>query len=1120
MAGVIALVGGVVVLIGWLLRLPTPMTIFPGAVAMKANTALCFILAGIALVSLQENGAVAPRRAALRNGGRLCASLVTLVGAVTLCEDWFGWKVGIDQWFIHDGFTRPEAFPGRMAPAAALAFVLLGASQILTGAPARHRWPAQGLALLASLIGVAALLGYVYQPPALDRLPNHTAVAVHTAWLFIILGAGTVFVRPDEGLMGVITSEHGGGAMSRRILPFAVTLPFVLRWLREWGQHAGWFDMGLGLVLSLLSNVVILTTLIWFAARALNRFDANRRSAESSLAQAHVELEQRVAVRTTALVAAIKRFGEVFDAAISVSIIASDVNGHVTLFNSGAQRMLGYRAAEVMGKFGPKIFHLESEVAARSQQLTRELGRPVSGLDVFVEHARRGGVESREWTYLHKDGHAVTVTLDVSATLGEAGEITGYLGIATDVTERKRAENELRRLQQFQAAILASIGQGVHGIDAQGNIVFENPAAARMLGCAAEEWIGPATSAATPPQADASFYRLNDYVVDSTLRDGEAQRAPDEIFWRRDGSLLPVEYSVAPMHADTGEISGAVVVFSDISERKRGEAVLIRTMEAAEAATRIKSQFLANMSHEIRTPMNGVIGMTDLLLDTELSAQQREYAETIRSSADLQLTIINDILDFSKVEAGKLVFEELDFDLHETVEATVELLAAAAQKKGVELQSYVNPDVPARLRGDPGRLRQVLTNLLGNAVKFTGEGSVSLHVSVDAHCSVSVDACPRTQLRFEVKDTGIGISKEAQARLFEAFVQADGSTTRRFGGTGLGLAISRQLVKGMGGDIGAEGEPGEGSTFWFTVNLPVQAPAAPPGDEPHRWQHARVFVADAGGLSRRFIGDQIKALGMRNDCADSGEEMLARLRTAAREKDPYLVAIINRRMPDIDGLELARTIKADPSIAATRLVMLTPIGKPLSSTEMAANQIAACRSKPVRQSALLGCITAALEIDAAPAPQPMQAMPANTLDNPVNTDRQIPRSDTRILVAEDNIVNQRVALGLLKKLGYRADVVSNGFEALEALERIPYDVILMDCQMPEMDGYDATAEIRRREAGERHTWIVAMTANALEGDREKCLAAGMDDYLSKPAKVDALSAILSRHFEIESAAAT
>ena len=281
-----------------------------------------------------------------------------------------------------------------------------------------------------------------------------------------------------------------------------------------------------------------------------------------------------------------------------------------------------------------------------------------------------------------------------------------------------------------------------------------------------------------------------------------------------------------------------------------------------------------------------------------------------------------------------------------------------------------------------------------------------------------------------------------------------------------------------------------------------------------------MLVADAGGLSRRFMGDQIKALGMRNDCAGSGEETLARLRTAAREKDPYRVAIINRQMPDIDGLELARTIKADPSIAATRLVMLTPIGKPLSSAEMTANQIAACRSKPVRQSALFGCIAAVLEIDAAAVSPPMSALPTHSVGNPVNTNGQVPLSGNRILVAEDNIVNQRIALGQLKKLGYRADAVSNGLEALEALERIPYDVILMDCQMPEMDGFEATAAIRRREGAKRHTWIIAMTANAMKGDREKCLAAGMDDYLSKPTAVAALSTALSRHFVMELTPAT
>ena len=1092
---------------------------------MKPNTALCFVFTGIALLSLRENGGSAPVPSTLRQFGRLCAALIFLVGGTTLCEDWFGWKSGIDHWVIRDTLTRLEAIPGRMAPATALAFVLLGLAQFLMGVSGRYLRAAQGLALLTLLIGAAGLLGHVYQTPALYRQPGHAAVAIHTAWLFFILSAGTILARPDQGLMRVITSEHGGGVMSRRVLPFVVTLPFVLRWLCLWGQQAGWFDIDLGVGLSLISNVVISTALIWFGSRALNRFDAKRRRAESQLVEAHDELEQRVTVRTAELDAVQKRLRDVLNAAKSVSIIASDLNGHITLFNSGAERMLGYRAEEVIGKSGPELLLLKSEINARREELTQEFCWLSERPDVSAARARRGGLEGREWTYLHKDGRALTVTMDVTATRNEAGEITGFLGIATDVTERRRAENELRHLQQFQAAILAHIGQGIHGIDADGNIVFENPAAAQMLDCMADELIGQPTPDAAQLQADGSFYRVNEAVIHSTLRDGEVQRVSDEIFWRKDGSLFPVEYSVAPMRTSTGEITGAVVVFSDISERKQGEAVMVHAREAAEAATRIKSQFLANMSHEIRTPMNGVIGMTSLLLDTELSAEQREYAETIRASADLQLTIINDILDFSKVESGKLVFEELDFDLHEMVEATVELLAAAAQKKGIELESYVDQDVPARLRGDPGRLRQVLTNLLGNAIKFTGEGSVSLHVSVDgsedeAPSPAGTDAPHHARLRFEIKDTGIGIPAEVQARLFQAFVQADGSTTRKYGGTGLGLAICRQIVEQMGGKIGVQCERGQGSTFWFTARLPVQLRVEPIRGATHRWQRARVLVVDTSKINKRFLCDQVRSWGMRNGCAESGAEALAMLRDAATGNDPYAVAIIDRQMADMDGLALARAIKADASISATRLVMLTPFGKPLSDADLALNQIAACRSKPVRQSALFGCIAAVLEADIASLPNPVSAVQATSRELAASANGQMPLSGKRILVAEDNIVNQRVALGQLKKLGYRADAVANGFEALEALERIPYDLVVMDCQMPEMDGYEATAEIRRREVGKRRTWIVAMTANAMKGDREKCLASGMDDYLSKPTTVVDLSAALARHSENVLAAAT
>ncbi len=716
------------------------------------------------------------------------------------------------------------------------------------------------------------------------------------------------------------------------------------------------------------------------------------------------------------------------------------------------------------------------------------------------------------------------------------GGVIQWFGTCTDIDDQKRAREVAQRSEQRYRSLVMASSQIVWLADAECRVTQDLPEWRAATGQSFEQMSGYGWMDAIHPDdrehatdlwrwavetktvyenehrlrmADGQYRSFATRCVPVLERDGSIREwmgTSTDITERKAAETL-VKRAQEDLEARVKERTAQLtetnrILHQQVIERKQIEAELAEARDDAVNSAKLKSQFLANMSHEIRTPMNGVIGMTSLLLDTPLDGEQREFIETIRASGDSLLAIINDILDFSKIEAGKLDFEELDLDLQATVEGAIELLAEKASAKGLDLACHVLEDVPRQLRGDPGRLRQVLVNLIGNAIKFTPSGRVLVHVAR------LQETAEHAQLCLQVSDTGIGLSEDAQRHLFQAFVQADGSMTRKFGGTGLGLAISKQLVELMGGEIGVESTPGEGSTFWFTVKLPKQpilvADEEAGGEPPTDFSGARTLVVGSSGTGE-VLREQLGSWGMTVHALTDGEEALKALQQAAAEERPYHFVLSDAQLPGMDGPVLAQTLKNHAELAAARVVILLAPGQRATFSVGDASDISACLHKPVRRSQLRDTFRTLLT---AGTPRPRAVTKTRTA---TPCPRPAKGKGVRVLIAEDNQVNQKVVIKQLQKIGYKADAVANGAEALEAATTVAYDVILMDCQMPEMDGFAATREIRRREAEcGMHTPIIALTANALEGDRDRCLAAGMDDYLSKPVKIEALQALLEK----------
>jgi PAS domain S-box-containing protein len=686
----------------------------------------------------------------------------------------------------------------------------------------------------------------------------------------------------------------------------------------------------------------------------------------------------------------------------------------------------------------------------------------------------------------------------------ESGEPNRMLGAVQDITEQKQVEAELRRQRASLAAGQKIARLGIWDWDMVTDQIWWSDDAYRVLGLKPDEFTPSFEGflgVVHPEDRGSVVHTVETSVMTQEPISMEVRLCPPA------GEVRVMQSRGEVFCDDSGKVIRIVGAIQDITEQKRIEQELAEARDQALDASRLKSEFLATMSHEIRTPMNGVLGMIDLLLDTRLNQQQRDFAVSARDSAGALLTIINDILDFSRIEAGRMVLERLDFEPTQVIEGAAEVLAARAREHDVSLMTYVEPDIPRVLRGDPGRLRQVLINLIGNAVKFTEGGEVTVRATLvratEDHAAV----------RFTVSDTGIGMSPQVQKRLFQAFSQADASTTRKYGGTGLGLAITRRLVELMDGTIGVESEEGKGSTFWFTARFdrsPLPALTAPALSRVDVGG-LRVMVTDDMQATREIVHSYILSWGMRNGRAAGAREALAMLRQGVAENDPYDVAIIDMMMPEVDGFGLARQITSDPALAHTRLILLTAFDQRGQGEHALEMGFSAYLTKPIRKSQLFDAIASVT------ADRHLEAEPGDNADESTDVvgiaaSAGEPPEGRLVLLAEDNPVNQKVAKVHLERLGYTVDVVDNGRKAVEALENGGrHALVLMDVQMPEMDGFAATRAVRKSElTSGRHVPIIAMTANAMEGDREACLAVGMDDYISKPVSRDRLREVLDR----------
>lgn len=1071
-ASVTTIICSACILLGWLFYLWLPHSLSAIVAEIKPNMAFCFFFSGIGLWIYHERS-----RGYLRYLAEFCGAVVFLIGFVTLFEYFFNINVGIDKGIFANYVKMVGGIsaPGRMTPFTATNFVLIGF--VLFFLDDRHiRYRVHQLFIILLLFNTYFhLLAHLYSLGSNSDIfgvtDKYAQVGFPAIFLFLSLGLGLLFVRPYKGIAALLSSSASGGVLARRVIPPAFILPIIMGYLELAGHKGGSYEAVLGTSMLIMGITIFFTVLILLNAYFVNRVDINRKQAEYALKHNQMQLQA------------------ILDHASAI-ISIYDLDSRFVLVNKQFEKLFHKSAAEVLGKRIKDIF--PKEFAEK------------------IENAHRGVIKSRvpvavEETY--PDHNTTNIYLSNKFPILDANGIPyAVCDIATDITEMNNMHEELREREERLSLALKSAEAGTWNYDIEKDQVDWDDDLHHLFG------LKPGTF---PGYYEALFSYLHlddrkkfDEDVKRVMQSGTDYQSEFRV-------ILPdstIRHLAARGHLYRDKANKPVRMSGvcwDITQRKVDEEELRSSKEIAEnlaeqaeTANRAKSAFLASMSHEIRTPLNGVIGMTGLLLDTQLSGEQRETVDTIKISGEALLSVINDILDFSKIESERMELEHMDFNLHSLVEDSVDMIAAQVHRKGIALGAYIDPSVPTWLTGDRGRIRQILTNLLNNAAKFTEKGEISVSVKLANQTDNSADN--KLNLLFEVTDTGIGITPQVGARLFQPFSQGDISVSRKYGGTGLGLVISKRLVEMMNGEINVDSSPGRGSRFYFTIEL-EKCDGATMIDMPqvlHDFSNVKILCVDDNSINRDIIKHHTELWQMRCDCVSNASEALSFMIKANNDKQPYAAVLIDYVMPGMSGFEMVQIMRQLKEGVNLPVILLSSMGTNFNEEELKNLGIAAVLTKPLRSSRIYESLVMVLENQAPSLP--------TTASKPVIEEIE-QNANYKIILAEDNAINKQVALRILAKLGYKAEAVNNGEEIVRAFKESQYDLILMDCQMPEMDGYTATEEIRKLESKDKkRTPIVAMTAHALKGDREKCLQVGMDDYISKPIDVETLSGILSR----------